>query len=438
MARAGWDVHVASLRQPEMPFRFRGGATIHLRESRPLDLLKGRLPEPVLDRTAAAASRIAASASQVLRRSVGIDLDPGVIGRRPMAPADASPASYSGGDAKVGNGLSLALPSGAGAASWVATLIDLLEPSAVHSFGFREPAVLMLLATQACKKPPSTWLVSDWRSDLAFYERVPALQAVFEEVLAHADCFLSGCRRDAELARLAGFSGTVLGPVLLAGGFDVERLWRLRQPGPSSERRIVVLEGDSSRTGPTLAGLEAIRRCADLLTTYKVVVIAEHGDIRLGTELLQADTGIEVLMLNPRARSEALRYLGRARASLHLAGDGGEPGLGLDAIVMGAFPIRSRRSCARKWTEEGVTGALVHAEDPGEIAEALREAISDGSLVDRAAVENRRVAVERLDKVFVEPRLCDIYKQLWDVPNAAQPRVPAFIVAEDRGVEYVP
>ena len=417
MERAGWDVHVALLHRLETPYRLRGRVTIHNRESRPLDPLKGRLPQPVLDRTEAAVSRLAVSASQVVRRSVGVDLDPGVIGRRPVAPTDASPVAYRGGDATFQNGLRLALPQGTGAASWIATLIDRLEPLAVYSFGLRAPAVLMLLAMQVCRRPPSTWLISDWRSDLSFYAGVPALQAVFEEVLGHADCFLSECRRDAELARLAGFSGTVLGPVPLAGGLDIDGLSKLRRPGPTSKRRIVVLEGDSSQPGPTLTGIEAIRRCADLLASYKVVVIAEHGDIRLDTQLLQADTGIEVLMVNPQPRSKALRYLGQARASLHLAADGGEPGLGLDAFVMGAFPIRSSRSCAKDCTQLGAISALVQSEDPAEIAEALAQAISDDSLVDRAAVENHRVAVERLASSVVEPRLCHIYEQLKYVRN---------------------
>lgn len=417
LEQAGWEVHVASLRQPEMPLKLGGGATLHLRESRPLDHLKGRLPEPVLDRTEAAVSRLAVGASLVVRRSVGVDLDPGVIARRPKATADASPMDYSGGDANVRKGLRLALPQGTGAASWIAKLIDQLEPAAAYSFGFREPAVLMFLAMQQCRRPPSTWLVSDWRSDLSHYARVPALQAVFEEVLGQADCFLSECSRDAELARLAGFAGMVLGPVSLTGGFDVDRLSKLRRPGPTSERRIVVLKADSSRPGPTLTGLEAIRRCADLLASYKVVVIAEHGDIRLDAQLLEADTGIEVVMVNPQSRSKALRYLGQARASLHLAGDGGEPGLSLDAFVMGAFPIRSSRSCAGEWTQSGATGALVQAEDPAEIAEALARAISNDSLVDRAAVENHRVAVERLTRSIIEPRLCQIYEQLKHVYN---------------------
>jgi len=64
---------------------------------------------------------------------------------------------------------------------------------------------------------------------------------------------------------------------------------------------------------------------------------------------------------------------------------------------MGSFPIQSDRGGAHEWIRDGEGGFIVHPEDPHILAAALRRALTEDDLVDRAVELNYRVARERMD-----------------------------------------
>ena len=70
----------------------------------------------------------------------------------------------------------------------------------------------------------------------------------------------------------------------------------------------------------------------------------------------------------------------------------------LEAMVSGCFPIQTGTSCADEWVVDGGTGMIVDVDDVPGIAEALRRALGDDQLVDRAAEINHGVAIARLDE----------------------------------------
>lgn len=61
------------------------------------------------------------------------------------------------------------------------------------------------------------------------------------------------------------------------------------------------------------------------------------------------------------------------------------------------------------WIEDGVTGILVPPEDPDVIEKAIRRALTDDDLVNRAAEENWKTAVERLDQSKLKPKAVELY-----------------------------
>ena len=85
---------------------------------------------------------------------------------------------------------------------------------------------------------------------------------------------------------------------------------------------------------------------------------------------------------------------------------------------MGSFPVQSSTACADEWIEDGKTGLLVPPDDPEAVAGAIRRALTDDDLVNRAAEINSRTAAERLDKKTIAPMAAGIYRT----------------VAEERGI----
>jgi glycosyltransferase involved in cell wall biosynthesis len=84
----------------------------------------------------------------------------------------------------------------------------------------------------------------------------------------------------------------------------------------------------------------------------------------------------------------------------------------LEAIVMGAFPIQSCTSCADEWIVDGESGFIVPSEDPEPVSAAIRRAISDDNLVDRAAEINGRTAESRLDENILRPQVIAMYEKV--------------------------
>ena len=87
-------------------------------------------------------------------------------------------------------------------------------------------------------------------------------------------------------------------------------------------------------------------------------------------------------------------------------------------MVMGSFPIQSDTSCASEWFENGQTGILVRPEDSEDVEKAVRKALADDDLVNRAAQLNYAMLFKRLEYSKIKNMVVNIYKDL--VGNTSQ------------------
>jgi len=81
-------------------------------------------------------------------------------------------------------------------------------------------------------------------------------------------------------------------------------------------------------------------------------------------------------------------------------------------MVMGAFPVQSNTSCLTELVRDGETALMVPAEEPAQVATAIRRALADDAMVDRAAELNMRLAAERLDYSVIQPQVVEMYKRI--------------------------
>ncbi len=72
-----------------------------------------------------------------------------------------------------------------------------------------------------------------------------------KEILEQCDYYSCECERDILLARKLGLKGKSTGPPQ-CGGFDLEAVKEFRQPGPTSERRTILLKGYQGWAGRAL------------------------------------------------------------------------------------------------------------------------------------------------------------------------------------------
>ena len=296
----------------------------------------------------------------------------------------------------------------------LAQTIRKLQPDIIHSLEFQHGAYLVLEARSYLDRNLPTWIVTNWGSDIYLFGRLKEHVEKIKAVLSACDYYVCECQRDVGLARAFGFKGEILPLLPGAGGFDIERLRQLRQHGPTSARRVIVLKGYQSWYGRALVGLRAIEICADLLKGYRTVIYGVYTpDVKIAAELLAQSTGIPIEIFPPCSNEEILRLHGKARASIGVnISDAISLSL-LEAMIMGSVPIQSNTGCANEWVRCGETGILVHPEDPDAVAKALRRALSDDALVDRAAEINARVTVERIDRSVVQPQVIAMYERVF-------------------------
>lgn len=260
----------------------------------------------------------------------------------------------------------------------------------------------------------SKWIATNWGSDIYLFGRLAGHAPKIKQVLAACDYYSCECQRDVALARSFGFKGEVLPVFPNTGGFDLEKIFKLRQHGPISKRRLIMLKGYQGWAYRGLVGLRALERCADLLKGYTVAIyLGFTEEMQIAAELFTQSTGIPVKMIPYVSHDEMLRYHGQARVSIGLAISDAISTSFLEAMVMGSFPIQSNTACADEWIEDGRTGILVPPEDPDVIEKAIRRALTDDDLVDRAAEENWKTAAERLDYPKIRPKAVDFYKRVF-------------------------
>lgn len=294
----------------------------------------------------------------------------------------------------------------------LARTIRRLQPDIVHSLEMQHAAYLTLEARNRYRDGFPTWIVSNWGNDIYLFGRLPGHPEKIKAVLAAADYYACECRRDVQLARTFGFRGGYFPVQPNAGGFHLERLRDLRQPGPVSSRRCIMVKGYQG-WGRALVALRAIELCADVLEGYRILLYnAQDEDVGTAAALLSQDTGLPIEIIPHCSHEEILRYHGRARVSIGLSITDGVSTSFLEALVMGSFPIQSYTACADEWITHGESGFIVHPDDPEAVAAAIRRAITDDALVDRAAEINARAAAEKLDYGKIRSRVISTYEQV--------------------------
>ena len=290
------------------------------------------------------------------------------------------------------------------------SIIQKIRPDIIHSLAIQDAGYLTLEAKKNFNGCFPPWIVTNWGSDIYLFGRLAEHEPKIMEVLRACDYYSCECQRDIKLAHEYGYNGRVFPVFPNTGGFDLESVSKLRQPGMISNRRMIMLKGYQSWAGRALVGLRALERCADLLKGYEVVIYSFVPEVLISAEIFQQSTGIKVriIPINTPHR-DILKLHGQSRISIGLSISDAISTSCLEAMVMGSFPIQSWTSCADEWINDGKTGILVPPEDPEIVEQAIRRALADDDLVNHAAEINYRMAEEKLDRDILKPMAIDMY-----------------------------
>ncbi len=401
---AGWDVTLASPR-PGGVDADRFPAVRVYQPPRPdaSGREKSTSSYPV-QRLCLAAARVSYRAADGVRALTGLDPGPGPFALRPF---DRSGARREPGDV-------LLAAFGfwpAADATWLASLIERLQPDVTNSFGFRD-GIALTFAARTRLRAEGPWLVTLSEDGPGGAEQLPHLSAFVRQTFSGAAGLLAERPDQLDLARDWGFSGTerLIAPV--GGGWPLSHCRALRQSGPASERRTIAVSGVQNTTGRAFVALRGIELAAEALHRFRIEIFAANDDVALAAELLQARTGLDITTHRYMLDEDRWRLLSRSRCTLALSDSAMTDFSLMEAAVMGSFPIGSTTDRDRAWLRDGQTALLVWPEDPDAVATALRRAVSDDELIDLATAANDRVAELQFDREAVGPEILALYRRV--------------------------
>ena len=153
--------------------------------------------------------------------------------------------------------------------------------------------------------------------------------------------------------------------------------------------------------------------CADVLKDYTVVVYFSNPDVAVAAELMSQRSGIKTEMFAAGSYEDSLRLHARARVSIGVSISDGLPLSTVEAALMGSFPVQTDTSCVGERLRDGVGTRLVTPDDIGGIAAAIRRAVTDDDLVDRAAEINFEHIAETMSQEAVGPRVIAMYEKIY-------------------------
>ncbi len=235
-------------------------------------------------------------------------------------------------------------------------------------------------------------IISTWGSDLLLYSWADSHQTNIKGCLSWAD--LLTAEREIELSDAVrlGYKGVFKAPIYITLGYNSNGD---KAEKPPSSRGIILLKGHQSNTGRALNALKAISEIHNQLHGFEIFVYSAPESVKLQVELLRNKQNINIKILDKVSHTEMCRLFYLARISISLAESDGLPGVLVEAMQAGAFPIQSKNSAGEEFITSGLNGFLVDPWNLRSIQDSILTAIAEDSLVDRAATINNKILNEK-------------------------------------------
>ena len=173
-----------------------------------------------------------------------------------------------------------------------------------------------------------------------------------------------------------------------------------------------MLKGYHGWAGRALTALEAFESCAEILKEYEIVVYLASPPVVEKVKSIQQSGKLNIRVLPRSPYQVILESFGKARIAMGISKTDGAPISMLEAMTMGAFPIQSDTESTAEWLMHETNGMLVDPESVSSIEQALRRALADDTLVDRAAEINLQLVSQKLDTGVVKPKGVAMYKSI--------------------------
>ncbi len=252
-------------------------------------------------------------------------------------------------------------------------------------------------------------------SDLTLRRLEPLTAHEITQMLLECDQLISDNEVNFRYAMEMGIEKdkwSMIGTVPGTGGVDVEALSTSWSGPPSSRRIIIWPKAYESPWSKALPVFEAIKLSWDHIQPCEIYMFAMTPEVQMWYPTLPEEIRRHCHIESRISREVVLSIMTQARIMLAPSLIDGTPNSMFEAMAAGAFPILSPIETLIPIVENERNVLFARNLYPMEIAEALIRAMSEDTLVDRAANNNLEIVYRLADRAKVGPRVIAYYQQL--------------------------
>ena len=292
-------------------------------------------------------------------------------------------------------------------------VIKKIKPDLIHSMEFQHSSYCALAAKELMgNKIFPKWLITNWGSDIYYYQRFPEHLREIKKLLTSANFYSCECKRDVDLAIGLGMTAVAMEVFPNTGGFNLARIQELRNQTKPSNRKKIMVKGYEHFAGRALNALNALLMCRELLNGYEVLVFSASKEIYSKVEEMQKFHKIDIKILNYQTHESMLKHFSEARIYIGVSISDAISTSMLEAMAVGTFPIQTNTSCCEEWIADGETGFIIEPDNITSIAEKIKISLIDDSKVNRASELNWLTVKLRLDQNILRAKEIDMYNKI--------------------------
>jgi glycosyltransferase involved in cell wall biosynthesis len=230
----------------------------------------------------------------------------------------------------------------------------------IHALEIQGAGYLLLNSRFDKSKNSQKIIITNWGSDIYYFEKNLDDKAKIQSVLSMADFYSAECYRDYELALKNGFSGKFLPINPNAGGFKENVLQKNIKP--SNNRNQIIAKCYGGRFG---LGEFIIRAMEDYLKINEndsVFFYSVTPDIEPIVESLTSKYPNRISFATVRNKlsiSDMYEKFANSRVYIGASRSDGISTSFLEALALGAYPIQTNTSCGNEWVEKGFHACLI-------------------------------------------------------------------------------
>ena len=280
------------------------------------------------------------------------------------------------------------------------TSFDLIHVLEIQHAGY------LLLGTKLTTTLPKVF-VTNWGSDIYWFEQFPKHKAKIIQLLQIASHYSAECQRDIEIVGRLGYTGATMPVIPNSGGINLQEI--PKHLPPPSQRKKIMIKGYTGFVGRALLSIKACELVAEHLHDYEVVIYSASFKARIRALKLRHIHKVQVTIVKKRTpHHRMIQLFSEARIYIGISLSDGISTSLLEAMAVGCYPIQTDTSCASEWLPnksfQTISDISINS-----ISAALKRALTHDSEVDTIALSNMATIEARADSLKIEKIAHDFY-----------------------------